>query len=104
MGIKDSHFSSEEGPQGIAAICVRTLNDTDAIFPWRQSPKRSLCGNRALTFDGWAFAASDTPWVRREDLASDLSLSSPQAGSVPAATPILGGDKDCPHPRESRKG
>lgn len=91
MGIKDSHFSCEEGPQGIAAICVHTLNDTNAIFPWRQSPKHSLCDNQALTFDGWVLAASDIPWVRREDLASDPSLSSPLAGSVPAVSPILGG-------------
>lgn len=91
MGIKDSHFSCEEGPQGIAAICVHTLNDTNAIFPWRQSPKHSLCDNQALTFDGWVLAASDIPWVRREDLASDPSLSSPLAGSVPTASPILGG-------------
>ena len=91
MGIKDSHFSSEEGPQGIAAICVHTLNNTNAIFPWRQSPKHSLCDNQALIFDGWLLAASDTPWVRREDLASDLFLSSPLAGSVPTVSPILGG-------------
>lgn len=97
MGIKDSHFSSEEGPQGMAAICVHTLNDTNAIFPWRQSPKHSLCDNQALTFDGWVFAASDTPWVRREDLASDPFLSSSLAGSVPTATPILGGMRSaCP--------
>lgn len=73
MGIKDSHFSSEEGPRGIAAICVRTLNDTNAIFPWRQSPERSLCDKRALPFDGWGLAASQ-PRVRREALASDPSL------------------------------
>lgn len=91
MSIKDSHFSSEEGPQGITAICVHTLNDTSTIFPWRQSLEHSLCDNQALTFDGWVLAASDTPWVRREDLASDPSLSSPLAGSVPTAWLILGG-------------
>lgn len=86
MGIKDLHFSSREGPQGITAIYVQTLNDTSAIFPWRQSPKRSLCD----TADGWVFAASDTPWVSSEDLAFDPSLSSARAGSVPTASPILG--------------
>lgn len=91
MSIKDSHFSSKEGPQGITAICVHTLNDTSTIFPWRQSLEHSLCDNQALTFDGWVLAASDTPWVRREDLASDPSLSSPLAGSVPTAWLILGG-------------
>lgn len=88
MGIKDSHFSTKEGPQGIAAICVHALNDSNAIFPWRQSPERSLCDNQALRFDEWVLAASDTPRVRRKDLASDPSLSSPLAGSVPTASPI----------------
>lgn len=93
MSIKDSHFSSEEGPQGITAICVHTLNDTRAIFPWRKSLEHSLCDKQALTFDGWVLAASDTPWVRQEDLASDPSLSSPLAGSVPTAWLILGGTR-----------
>lgn len=104
MSIKDSHFSSEEGPQGITAICVHTLNDTSAIFPWRQSLEHSPCDNQALTCDEWVLAASDTPWVRREALASDPSLSSPLAGSVPTAWMILGGTRAAPAPWESKEG
>lgn len=103
MSIKDSHFSSEEGPQGITAICVHTLNDTSTIFPWRQSLEHSLCDNQHLhLMDGfWLPLTPPGSGGRTWPLTHPFHPSGWKCAHCMAD---FGGDEGSLHPGKARRG